>query len=127
MARVSLSRPLFEDRPKAVVDMRLLAIRYAVATAALAATLAACAQKNRCVTEGVDAQIAGDHPHSAIVPTEHMKRAVGGTYPVRGSDHEHAIVLRENDMQKLERGEPATTRTSSANGHVHEVIVRCKE
>jgi hypothetical protein len=107
--------------------MRLLAIRYAVATAALAATLAACSHKSRCVGEGVDVQIASDHPHSAIVSTEHMKRAVGATYPVRGSDHEHAIALRENDMHKLERGEPTTTRTSSANGHVHEVIVRCKE
>ena len=107
--------------------MRTLANRYAVASVALAATLAACSHKSRCVTDGVDVQIAGDHPHSATVPTEHVKRAVGATYPVRGANHEHAIVLRDNDMQKLERGEPVTTRTSSVNGHVHEVIVRCKE
>jgi hypothetical protein len=107
--------------------MRFPAIHCVIASAALAATLAACSHKSRCVTEGVDVQIAGDHPHSAMVPTEHVKRAVGGTYPVRGSDHEHALVLRDDDMQKLERGEPVTTRTSSVNGHVHEVMVRCKE
>ena len=107
--------------------MRLLAGHCAIASTALAATLVACSHKSRCVTDGVDVQIAGDHPHSATVPTEHVKRAGGGTYPVRGSDHEHAFVLRDDDMQKLERGEPVTTRTSSVNGHVHEMTVRCKE
>jgi hypothetical protein len=106
--------------------MRILAIHFAVASASLA-TLAACSHKSRCVTDGVDVQIAGDHPHSATVPSEHVKRAVGGTYPVRGADHEHSIMLREGDMQKLERGEHVTTRTSSVNGHIHEVILRCKE
>jgi hypothetical protein len=107
--------------------MRSLAIRHAAASVALAAMFAACSHKSRCVTDGVDVQIAGDHPHSAAVPTDHVKRGAGRTYSVRGSDHEHAFVLRDDDMQKLERGESVTTRTSSVNGHVHEVVVRCKE
>lgn len=107
--------------------MRFLTIRSTFAPAILAMTVAACSHKSRCVTDGVEVQIAGDHPHSATVTTEQVKRAIGGTYPVHGADHEHAIVLRDEDMQKLERGEPVTTRTSSVNGHVHEVSVRCKE
>jgi hypothetical protein len=51
---------------------------------------------------------------------------MGGTYAVKGPDHEHAIALKDEDMKKLQRAEPVTTRTSSVNGHVHEVVIKCK-
>jgi hypothetical protein len=103
--------------------MSSLAVRLVV----LAATLAGCSQKSRCLTEGTEVQVAGDHPHSAAVSAEQVKKGVTRVYGVRGADHEHAFVLKDEDMQRLQRGEPVTTRTSSANAHVHEVLVRCKE
>ena len=94
---------------------------------AFAAALAGCSQKSRCLTKGVDVEVASDHPHSASVPTEHVKRGIGGTYPVRGDGHEHVLVLKDEEMQKLQHGEPVTTRTSSVNAHAHEITVRCKK
>jgi hypothetical protein len=99
----------------------------AVRIVALATALAGCSQKSRCVTEGTEVQVAGDHPHSAAVSADQVEKGLTRVYGARGADHEHAFVLKAGDMQRLQRGEPVTTRTSSVNGHVHEVIVRCKE
>ena len=96
-------------------------------TVALAAVLAGCSQKSRCLTEGVDVEITSDHPHSSTVPTEHVKRGIGGIYPVRGDGHEHVFELKDEEVQKLQHGEPVTTRTSSVNAHAHEITVRCKK
>jgi len=71
--------------------------------------------------------VLGDHAHSAKVSPEKVKRAVAGGYRVHGADHDHAFVLKDEDMQKLTLGTTVTVRTSSTSAHTHEVTVRCKD
>lgn len=92
------------------------------------AFVSGCESESACVKNGVEVEIAGNHKHAMSVPIEHIKRAVGGMYPVKGTaDHEHVVKLSDADMEKLKKGEAVETRTSSVNGHTHEVAVRCKE
>ena len=100
----------------------------ALLIAAVSVLPLACQSKSACVKNGVVAVGAGSHPHELSIPTEHIVRAVGGTYPVTGEvDHSHVIHLTDADMAKLKAGNPVQTRTSSVNAHVHEVSVSCKE
>lgn len=81
---------------------------------------------NACTKNGAMADLSGNHGHAIDVPADHVKRGIGGTYAVRGGEHEHVIVLKDEDMKKIQRAESVKTRTSSVNGHVHEVEVKCK-
>ena len=94
---------------------------------ALILSLVACSQKGRCVDKGVRVEITGDHPHSAIVSSKDVERGDAHTYVVLGEGHKHLFVLKVEEMQKLQRGEPVQTRSTSANAHGHEVTVTCKE
>jgi hypothetical protein len=82
--------------------------------------------ESKCVTSGTAAEISGNHGHAIDIPSDAVKRGLGGTYAVKGGDHEHAVALTDADMKNLQAGQPATTRTSSVNGHVHEVKISCK-
>ena len=99
---------------------------------ALALTgIVACSKSepaSKCVTNGTVVEISGNHGHTADVPSDAVKRGIGGTYPIaKGTaDHEHVFVLKDADMQKLQKGEQVTTRSSSVNGHLHEIGVSCK-
>jgi hypothetical protein len=82
---------------------------------------------SKCVTNGTVVEISGNHGHTADVPADAVKRGIGGTYAVKGADHEHALVLKDDDMKSLQKGQAVRTRTSSVNGHLHEVEIRCKD
>ena len=75
---------------------------------------------------GTVVELSGTHGHAVEIPADHVKRGMGGGYAVKGGDHEHAVVLRDDDMKKLQAGEKVTTRTSSVNSHLHEVTISCK-
>jgi len=96
-----------------------------VLSACISLALPACKHAGQC--EKVAVEISSDHPHSAKVSADRVKQGAAATYRVHGDGHDHAFRLTAEDMQKLERGETVTTRTSSANAHLHEVSVRCKE
>ena len=89
-----------------------------------AVALSACAQKGRC--DKLLVEVTGDHPHTAAVSPDKVKRGLGGTYRVQGDVHQHAFQLTDDDMRTLMSGGSVTTRTSSASGHMHEVLVRCE-
>jgi hypothetical protein len=93
----------------------------------LAVLVAGCQKKSACVTNGVAVDIAGNHGHEASIPAEHVRRGVGGMYPLRGGTHEHTMMLTDADMKALQDGKPVTTRSTSVNSHVHEISVACKE
>lgn len=82
--------------------------------------------ESRCTQNGTVVELSGNHGHAMDVPADHVKRGIGGGYAVKGGDHEHAVVLRDEEMKKLQAGETVTTRTSSVNSHLHEVTIRCK-
>jgi hypothetical protein len=113
------------------MDMSLVAIstlvRLPAQTVAIAMVLGGCSQKNRCFKEGAEVQIQSDHPHSATVSGDLVKRGRGGMFVVHGNGHGHLFVLKDEEMQQLRRGEPVSTRTSSSNAHAHEITARCKE
>jgi hypothetical protein len=91
----------------------------------LALALLGCSRDRRC-TE-IEVQVAGDHAHSAKVSPDKVKRAAGGAFRVHGAGHDHALLLKVEDMQALARGASLSVRTSSTNAHLHEVTVRCKD
>lgn len=84
------------------------------------------APASKCVTNGTQVELSGNHGHAVDIPADHVKRGMGGGYAVKGGDHEHAVVLRDEEMKKLQAGETVKTRTSSVNAHVHEVTISCK-
>jgi len=84
-----------------------------------------CKSQASC-TQGAVAEISGNHGHGADVPAEHVNRAVGGSYAIKGGDHEHVVSLKDADMAKLKAGEKIRTVATSVNGHTHEVEVACK-
>lgn len=109
------------------VPMRLAPLRArAVCRLALAFALAlpACSHRGHCAQ--ISVEVSGDHAHSAKVSADKIRRGVGGTYVVHGADHDHLFVLKDEDAQKLERGESVSVRTTSTNAHVHQVTLRCK-
>ncbi|MCC6900142.1 MAG: hypothetical protein IT377_14280 [Polyangiaceae bacterium] len=75
---------------------------------------------------GTAVELSGNHGHAVDIPADAVKRGMGGGYAVKGGDHEHAVVLKDDDMKKLQAGEKVTTRTSSVNSHLHEVTITCK-
>jgi hypothetical protein len=91
----------------------------------LALALLGCSRHGRC--SEVEVHVAGDHAHTANISPDKVKQATGGAYRVHGADHDHALLLKDEDMQKLALGASVTVRTSSTNAHTHEVSVRCKD
>jgi hypothetical protein len=91
----------------------------------VALALLGCSRHRRC--SELEVQVAGDHAHSATVSAEKVKQAKGGAYRVRGADHDHAFLLKDEDMQELAHGTPVTVRSSSTNAHTHELTIRCKD
>jgi hypothetical protein len=115
-----------------IQSKRSLWAALAFSALASASLVTACdksssAPQSKCMTQGATAEISGNHGHAIDIPADAIKRGMGGTYAVKGGDHEHAIVLKDADMKTLQSGTPVKTRTSSVNGHVHEVEVKCKE
>lgn len=86
-----------------------------------------CQKKSACLKNGVVVDIAGNHGHEASISAEPIQRGIGGVYPLRGGTHEHAMMLTDADMKALQDGKPVTTRSTSVDGHVHEIRVTCKE
>jgi adenine deaminase len=97
----------------------------AVGVLVVAFALPGCSRDRHC--SELEVQVVGDHAHSVKVSSEKVKRAAGGAYRVHGADHQHALLLREEDMQKLALGASVTVRTSSTNAHMHEATVRCED
>lgn len=91
----------------------------------LAVMLAACSHQGRCAK--IDVKVVGAPDHTANISPDAVKRAAAATYRVRGSNHDHAFSLTADEMRALGLGEAITVRTSSANAHVHDTIVRCKD
>lgn len=88
-------------------------------------SLAGC-KKNSCAQ--VIVEVAGDHGHSVVIPTDHVKRGIGGNYDARGSaDHDHGITLRDSDMRALQAGDVIQTVASSARAHTHPVKIQCQK
>jgi hypothetical protein len=91
----------------------------------LAFAAAGCSRHRRC--SELEVVLASEHAHSAKISADKLKQGVAGAYRVRGNDHDHAFLLKDEDQQKLELGGPINVMTSSASAHTHEVTVRCKE
>jgi len=88
-------------------------------------SLAGC-RKETCARLAVE--IAGDHGHAAVIPSDHVKRGVGGNYAARGSaDHSHFITLKDADMERLQSGQAIQTVTSSTGAHTHPVKIQCQK
>jgi hypothetical protein len=100
---------------------------HALHGAVVALALTGCQEKSACVKNGVTVEITGNHGHEATVPLERVRDTVPGLVAVTGGGHQHALMLTEADMKALHDGKPVTTRTTSVQGHAHEVGVRCKE
>jgi hypothetical protein len=92
---------------------------------ALGLALLGCKGESACKA-GVSVEVAGNHGHTLDVPKDAIERGVGGTYPLKGGTHEHAVTLTDADMAALEKGERVTTRATSVNAHTHEIGVSCK-
>lgn len=88
--------------------------------------VAGCQKKSACETNGVVVDIAGNHSHEASISAEHIRRGEGRMYPLRGGTHQHTMMLTDADMKALQDGKSVTTRSTSVDGHVHEVVVACK-
>lgn len=82
--------------------------------------------ENACTKNGAVATISGDPGHSAEIPADSVKRGMGGTYAIKGTEHEHVFVLKDEEMKTLQQGTAVKTRSSSVNAHLHEIEIKCK-
>ncbi len=87
----------------------------------------ACEKKVESVCpKGAEVTIAGNHGHTAELPADKLLAGKSAKAPLRGGTHEHALVLKADQVEALGRGEKVQSRTSSVNAHVHEIEVSCK-
>lgn len=86
--------------------------------------LGGCNKGQKCKSTVV--AISGEHGHKADVPADHVNRGIAGTYPVTGGEHEHVLPLKDQDFADLKAGKTVHTRTTSVNGHTHEVEIHCE-
>ena len=93
----------------------------------LAVLTLACEKKPESVCpKGAEVTIAGNHGHSAEFAADKLVKGKSAKAPLQGGTHEHALVLKADQVEALGRGEKVQSRTSSVNAHVHEIEVRCK-
>ncbi len=76
--------------------------------------------------KGAEVTLSGNHGHTSELGAEKLKKGSSAKAPVKGGTHEHAIVLRTEDVESLHTSKSVKSRTSSVNAHVHEIEVRCK-
>ncbi|HMR04550.1 MAG TPA: hypothetical protein PKA88_02215 [Polyangiaceae bacterium] len=104
-------------RPRNWIPMTLLVLPLALA----------CEKKAESVCpNGADVTIAGNHGHAAELPADKLVKGRSAQAALRGGTHEHALVLKADQVEALGRGEKVQSRTSSVNAHVHEIEVSCK-
>jgi hypothetical protein len=96
-------------------------------TPMLLAFALACEKKPESVCEkGAEVTIAGNHGHAAELSADKLIKGRTAKAAVQGGTHEHALVLKADQVEALGRGEAVKSRTSSVNAHVHEIEVRCR-
>lgn len=103
----------------------LIAVSVSIAALAAGCDKGGGSAGTQCAN-GAQAELTGNHGHAVEISADQIKRGMGGPHAVKGGDHEHAILLKDEDVKKLQAGEKVATRTSSVNGHMHEVTFSCK-
>jgi hypothetical protein len=97
----------------------------------LAVGLVACAAFCTCRAQSSDCrigvEISGNHGHDVVVPAAVMTSDGLSTLGVEGGTHRHVVVVQQVDIATLKGHHPVRTRTSSVQGHGHEVELRCLE
>jgi len=97
--------------------------RWCLAAAiALAAT--ACKKGGVCGGNELLVDPSGNHGHGTRVPAHSLERGAG-LFRLEGGSHDHAFRLDEAALAELKSGASVETRTSSSNGHVHAVRLKC--
>ncbi len=101
---------------------------HLITSALVVAPLAlGCEKKEEPICpKGAEVTLAGNHGHSSELASEKLKKGSSAQAPVKGGSHEHALVLRSQDVETLATSKSVKSRTSSVNAHVHEIEVRCK-
>jgi len=93
-----------------------------VAAIALAAT--ACKKGGVCGGKELLVVTSGNHGHDTRIPARSLQRGAG-LFRLEGGSHDHAFRLDEAASAELEAGASVETRTTSSNGHVHAVRLKC--
>ena len=91
----------------------------------LALPLAACRKSGTCAGKDLLVEVSGNHGHAERIPAAELERGAH-SYRLEGGSHEHGVRLSDADLAALTAGKSVERRTSSMNGHVHEVRLSCE-
>ena len=86
----------------------------------------ACSKSGVCHGKDLLVEISGNHDHNERIVAAALARGAGN-YKLEGGSHEHTLRLSEATIAKLETGDRVELRSSSQNGHLHELRLSCEK
>jgi len=96
-----------------------------LATLLLALSTGACKKSGTCAGKDLLVEVSGNHGHAERIPASELERGAH-VHRLEGGSHEHALRLSDADLTELASGIAVERRSSSSNGHVHELRIRCE-
>ena len=87
--------------------------------------LAGCRKTGTCAGKDLLLEVSGNHGHAQRIPAAELERGARA-HRLEGGSHDHAVRLTDADLTQLAAGKSVERRTSSMNGHVHEVRLSCE-
>jgi hypothetical protein len=76
------------------------------------------------ICHNVNVDITTDHLHDLLVPSADIVAGVAKSYTMTG-DHDHSVMLRAIDFERLRAGQLVETNSTEDDGHSHRVEIRC--
>jgi hypothetical protein len=90
----------------------------------LAVGVSSCRKGGVCGGHDLLLEISGNHGHLGRLSAAELVRGAG-SYRLEGGSHEHSVRLSDDTIAALKAGRAVDVRSSSQNGHVHALRLRC--
>jgi hypothetical protein len=87
--------------------------------------LSGCRKSGTCAGKDLLVEVSGNHEHAERISAAELERGARA-YRLEGGSHEHALRLSEADLSQLAAGKSVERRSSSMNGHVHQLRLSCE-
>jgi hypothetical protein len=88
-------------------------------------SLNGCRKSGTCAGKDLLVEVSGNHGHAERIPASELERGARA-YRLEGGSHEHAFRLSEAELGQLTAGKSVERRSSSMNGHVHQLRLSCE-
>jgi hypothetical protein len=87
--------------------------------------LSGCRKSGTCAGKDLLVEVSGNHEHAERIPASALESGPRA-HRLGGGSHEHALRLSEAELTELAAGKSVERRSSSMNGHVHQLRLSCE-